>query len=175
MICDKIKIRDSKKSDQKSIRKIVKSSFEREAEANLVAPILPNTDQTISLIAECDNRPIGHVLMTNIGAPFKAMAIAPLAVIPKYREMQVGSQLIREAIQIAKKKNIAAIFTSGDPLFYERFGFSSLNTKYFTGNWQSALRSNILILEIEPELLNRIAISSKNKINLVYPDAFFNF
>lgn len=175
MICDKIKIRDSRISDQKSIRKIVKSSFGREAESKIVAPITPNTDQTISLIAECDNQPIGHVLLTNIDAPFKAMAIAPLAVIPKYREMQVGSQLIREAIQIAKKNNIAAIFTSGDPLFYERFGFSSLNTEYFKDNWQGELRDNILVLEIETKLLNRIVISKTNKINLVYPDTFFSY
>lgn len=155
MICDKIKIRDSNNSDQKSIRKIIKSSFGREAEANFDSAIQENSGQTISLIAECDDQAVGHILMTEVDAPCKAMAIAPLAVIPKYREMQVGSQLIREALKIAKDKNMAAIFATGDPLYYERFGFSGENALKIgaikvSGNSNGTKSNQLIALELKP-------------------------
>lgn len=139
MICDKLVIRDCENSDQKSIRKIIKSSFGSNAEANFDATIEENTGQIISLIAECDNQPVGHILMTEIDAPYKAMSIAPLAVIPKYREMQVGSQLIRQALKIAKEKDMAAVFASGDPLYYERFGFSKKNAEKISGKQKNQM------------------------------------
>lgn len=156
MICDKLVIRDCINSDQKSIRKIIKSSFGREAEANFVAINTSNTGQTISLIAECDGQAVGHILMAEIDAPCKAMTIAPLAVIPKYREMQVGSQLIRQALRIAKEKDMAAIFASGDPLYYERFGFSIENAKKFNGSASIANKgpksSRLIALDLKPEV-----------------------
>lgn len=153
MICDKIRIRDSKNSDQKSIRKIIKSSFGQEAEAKFDTAIAESTGQIISLIAECDNQAVGHILMTEIDAPCKAMAIAPLAVIPKYREMQVGSQLIREALKIAKNKDMAAIFASGDPLYYERFGFSGQNAlkigaNKISGNSKNTKDNQLIALDL---------------------------
>lgn len=168
MICDKLNIRTTQKSDLKSIRQIEKSAFGRNAEANLSSSLIQASQQTISLIAECDEKPVGHILMTEIDAPFKAMALTPLAVIPKYREMQVGSQLVRNALKEAKENNVAAVFVSGDPLYYERFGFSYQNASKFKGNWQG---EKLMALELEPNALTKPNSNKKNM--LTYPEAFF--
>ena len=136
MLCNKLILRPSTGTDSKAIRVVETRAFGRKAEANLVDQLIPAPEHTISLVAVCDGSVIGHVLLTEIEAPVKALALAPLAVVPEYREMQVGSQLVREGIAQAHAAGFEVIFVLGDVLYYERFGFSSALADPFDVKWQ---------------------------------------
>jgi putative acetyltransferase len=165
MLCDKLTIRASTSKDVKAIRKVEKQAFGRKAEANLVDQLIPAPEHTISLVAVCDGMIIGHLLLTEITAPLKALALAPLAVVPEYREMQVGSELVREGIRLSREAGFGAIFVLGDAYYYERFGFSSSLADPFDVIWQGR---NFLGLELADGALK----GKKGPLN--YPEPFLN-
>jgi putative acetyltransferase len=150
MLCNKLIIRHSTANDMAAIRAVETGAFGRKAEAALVEQLIPAPETTISLIALCDGKAVGHLLLTEIEAPVKALALAPLAVLPSYREMQVGSELVRSAIREAGNSGYQAIFVLGDNMYYERFGFVSRLADPFEVEWQGI---NFMALEVEPGCL----------------------
>jgi putative acetyltransferase len=165
MLCNKLKIRASTPKDAKAIRKVETLAFGRKAEANLVDQLIPAPEFTVSLIAECDGKIIGHLLLTEISASVKALALAPLAVVSEFREMQVGSDLVRSGIRIAQENNYDAIFVLGDVFYYERFGFSSNLADPFEIDWQGR--------EFQALELREGALKNK-KGRLNYPQPFLD-
>lgn len=150
MLCHRLVIRETGAQDGAAIRKVETAAYGRRREANLVSLLLPAPPFTLSLLAECDGEPVGHVLLTEITAPVRALALAPLAVIPRYREMQVGSELVRHALARARKAGFEAVFVLGANPFYERFGFSSPLADPFEVSWQGR---NFMALELTPGCL----------------------
>jgi len=165
MLCDQLKIRHSKPKDQEVIRAIETEAFGRVAEAILVDQLVPAPEYTISLLAFCDGKAVGHILLTEIEAPVKALALAPLAVVPSFREMQVGSDLVRAGIKEARKAGYQAIFVLGDAMYYERFGFSSELADPFKVAWQGR---NFMALELAPDSL----VGKSGRLS--YPAPFMN-
>lgn len=165
MLCRDVVIRPSTKKDQSAIGKLLEIAFGRYSEARLALNLLDSPEQTISLVAQSDRLVVGHVLLTAIDGPCRAMALAPLAVLPDFREMQVGSTLVREAIARARKADFQAIFVLGDNFYYERFGFLSELADPFEVGWQG---QNFMALELDEGCLK--GKSGK----LAYPQAFFN-
>lgn len=164
MLCDTLTFRASNNKDLKAVRSVEKKAFGRSQEAKLVETLINAPDKTYSYVAKCNDEIVGHVLLTKIDAPVKALALAPLAVLPKYREMQIGSKLVRFAIEAAKANKYNAIFVLGDVLYYERFGFSSKLANPFKIKWQG---DNFMALELSEGSL-------KGKAGeLSYPQAFF--
>ena len=163
MLCDRLIIRPSRPEDQSAILSLERKAFGRAQEARLVDQLIPAPQYTISLVAECDGQIIGHVLLTEIGAPVKALALAPLAVSSDYREMQVGSALVRAAIETAKAGGFDAIFVLGDVLYYERFGFSGKLADPFSVRWQGR---HFMALEL------RDGVLKGRRGKLEYPEPF---
>lgn len=163
MLCEKLIIRPSLPADGKSVFKVESRAYGRKAEAKLVDQLLPAPEHTISIVAECDGEIIGHVLLTEIEAPVKALALAPLAVVPEYREMHVGTALVRAGIEAAASDGYEAIFVLGDVLYYERFGFSGKLADPFQIKWQG---KRFMALELAKGCLKG------KKGRLVYPSAF---
>jgi putative acetyltransferase len=165
MLCNEITLRPSKKNDEKAIAGLLEEVFGRKAESRLALTLIHAPNATISLVALCSGRIAGHVLLTEIEGPARFMALAPLAVHPDFREMQVGSTLVRDAITRARKAGFEAIFVLGDNFYYERFGFSSPLADPFEAGWQG---QNFMALELKEGCL-------KGKSGrLAYPEAFFN-
>ncbi|MCB1451198.1 MAG: N-acetyltransferase [Nitratireductor sp.] len=164
MLCKKLTIRESADDDASAIVTVQSEAFGRKDEADLSLQLISAPPHTISLVAECNGDIAGHVLLTEIGAPVRAMALAPLAVLPKFREMQVGSILVKAAIEKAKAAGYEAIFVLGDNAYYERFGFVSNKADPFDIKWQGP---HFMALE-----LHEGALGGKSG-KLHYPEAFF--
>ncbi|MCB1384520.1 MAG: N-acetyltransferase [Nitratireductor sp.] len=164
MLCNKLTVRRAVESDHAEVLRVEREAFGREDEATLVDRLVPAPEFTLSLIAECDGRAVGHVLLTEIAAPLRALALAPLAVIPAYREMQIGTQLVHQAISDARNAGYEAMFVLGDTLYYERFGFSSTLADPFEIAWQGP---HFMALELAGG-----ALAGKSG-RLDYPVAFF--
>lgn len=90
------------------------------AEALLAAP-----ENTLSFVAEFEGAVVGHVLLTAVAGPEKALALAPLAILPDWRDMQIGTELVRHSLHVAREEGWMSVFVYGQPDYYCRFGFKS--------------------------------------------------
>ena len=79
-------------------------------------------DAVISLVAEEHDRLVGHITLSTMVAPFAALALAPVSVVPDRQREGIGSRLVSEAIFRARR-HWDAVFVLGDLRFYGRFGF----------------------------------------------------
>jgi len=85
----------------------------------------------LALVAEEDGVIVGHIMLTKTyitaaDSKFEALLLAPLSVALEYRNRGVGSKLVLESFELAKKLGYKAVFVVGDPAYYSRFGFKSI-------------------------------------------------
>lgn len=135
MLCNRIQLRPSISADAEAIAILHETAFGRDDEARLALSLIADEVPTISLVAECDGRIVGHVLLSALEAAIPAVSLAPLAVAPEFREMQVGTSLVREALRQAEANGYRAVFVLGDNAYYERFGFKSTLATAFDAPW----------------------------------------
>jgi len=118
--------------DVTAIRIVEEIAFGRRDEARLVDDLRAAGDAAFSLVAVDDGIVAGHAMFSRLQAPFAALALGPIAVLPEYRRTGIASQLIREGIARSEVAGWAAIFVLGDPAFYRRFGFDVRKARGFT-------------------------------------------
>ncbi len=123
-----IVVRPEGEDDRAAVRAIHARAFGREDEARLVDRLRGKADPQVSLVALCEGRIIGHVLLGPVairGAEGEtaAFALAPLAVDPDFQGRGAGSALVRAGIEAAGDLGERVIFVLGEPAFYARFGF----------------------------------------------------
>jgi putative acetyltransferase len=116
-------IRDETERDLAAIRTVHRLAFGGEGEGSLVGALRISGDAVISLVAEWEERVVGHVLLSRLEAPMRALALAPVGVLPDDQRRGIGSALIRAALKRAKSEHWEAVFVVGEPAYYRRFGF----------------------------------------------------
>lgn len=94
-------------------------------EAGLAEVLLAAPADTLSFVADLKGVVVGHILLTAITGPGKALALAPLAILPDWRDMQIGTELVRHALHVARELGWKSVFVYGQPDYYCRFGFKS--------------------------------------------------
>ncbi len=117
-------VRPEVAADDRAIRHLHVAAFPSPAEADLVERLRADDDLVLSLVAAVDGRVIGHVALSRMSAPFRALGLGPIAVDGGERRRGIGALLIRDALNRAKQAGWDAIFVLGDPAYYQRFGFS---------------------------------------------------
>lgn len=126
-----ITIRQENKTDYKKIYELNLLAFEEKEEAVLVE-LLRENDKFIpqlSLVALLNNKVVGHILFTEIKIidtnenEFKSLALAPMAVLPRYQKKGIGGKLIIKGLDIATKLNFKSVIVLGHEHYYPRFGF----------------------------------------------------
>ena len=145
-----IHVRDESPRDWKAVYEVVSSAFGRLAEADLVEKLREAGDSVVSLVADEDGQIIGHVLLSKMDAPFPAVALAPVSVIPTRQRRGIGSALVQQAVSRARSENWAAIFVLGDPNYYERFGFDREAAAGFTSPYAGR---HFMVLKLSSSLL----------------------
>ncbi|MCK9223269.1 MAG: N-acetyltransferase [Limnochordia bacterium] len=129
-------IRQEEPEDYGKVREVLRSAFSREGkdpvfnEWNLVEKIRASQFyiRQLSLVSEVDGIIVGHILFSTmtINGPktvFNTLALAPLAVHRDYQRQGVGRQLVRSAIERAKRLGFRSMIVMGDPDYYCKFGF----------------------------------------------------
>lgn len=163
MIIQQTVFRIATESELDTIVALQASASGQKSEGKLVQQLVSSETTTLSILAEFRREIVGHVLLSQIQAPIKAAALAPLAVLAPYREMQIGSELVRHAIKLAKEQGYQAIFVLGDTNYYERFGFSGPLADNFKCPWQGR---NFMAKELKENALK------DQSGTLTYPKAF---
>jgi putative acetyltransferase len=107
-----------------------RQAFGRADEASLVRRLRDDGLVVASLVAEQDGAAAGHLMLSWLptrvdGHSLRAVALAPVAVLPERQRQGVGSLLVEASIQAARELNVEAIIVLGHPRYYPRFGFSA--------------------------------------------------
>lgn len=117
-------IRGEERADIPGIRKVIEEAFLQSAEAKLVDRLRADSESVISAVAVDAGQIVGHIMLSRMKAPFRALGLAPVAVIPSRQRNGIGSELIRWGLDRAKIQKWQGVFVLGDPKFYGKFGFS---------------------------------------------------
>jgi putative acetyltransferase len=125
-------IRPEVQDDASAIRRVHERAFARKEEADLVEALRHDGSVVISLVAEEGRNIIGHALLTKMEAPFRALGLAPVAVLPDYQGKGVGGALIAEGLRQARLRGWEGVFVVGEPRYYARFGFDAIRAAGFT-------------------------------------------
>ena len=124
-------VRAETDDDRAAIHAVVAAAFGQVEEADLVDRLRADGDCVFSLVADEEGALLGHVMLSIMRAPFRALALAPVSVKPERQGQGVGSALIRAAIAMARADGWQGIFVLGDERYYERFGFDVAAAKGF--------------------------------------------
>jgi putative acetyltransferase len=125
-------VRSEAPDDVAAIRIVEEMAFGRSVEAQLVDDLRNAGDSVFSLVAVDDGTVVGHALLSRMKAPFPALALGPVAVLPERQRMGIGTRLIREGIARSDAAGWLGIFVLGDPAFYRRSGFDVGKASGFT-------------------------------------------
>ncbi|WP_431469054.1 GNAT family N-acetyltransferase [Sphingosinithalassobacter sp. LHW66-3] len=124
--------------DAHDIDAILRACFPRPAEAMLVKQLAIDGDLVLALIArdEASGAAAGIVALSRMHVAIgpesvPAVALAPLAVLPAYRQTGVAEALVRAAIDEMTRAGALLMFVLGEPGFYGRFGFSAATAEGF--------------------------------------------
>lgn len=119
-------IRPETPADIDAITEVVTAAFGQPDEAQLVSALRADGLLAMSLVAEYDNRIVGHLAMSPVtidGETVNGWGLAPMSVDPSYQRRGVGMVLATEAIKQCGQHGIGFVVVLGDPVYYSRFGF----------------------------------------------------
>jgi putative acetyltransferase len=123
-----MKIRPENSDDIAKVCEINAAAFDADTEAKLINVLRESCESYISLVAEVDGELVGHILFTPVElvgdrSGLKLMGLGPMAVMPKYQNKGIGSQLVKEGVEQCLRRGYDAVVVLGHPKYYPRFGF----------------------------------------------------
>jgi len=134
-------IRKETPADYETVEALIRSAFEKAEhtdgkESQLVHKLreAPEFIAALSLVAEQENRIVGHILLTPIlieeedGTTHHSLALAPVSVAPEFQKQGVGGKLIAFAHDTARQLGHKSIVLLGHPGYYPRFGYQKAST-----------------------------------------------
>ena len=122
-------LRNERPDDLSAIRAVNRAAFGRDDEGRLVDALRSAGFVRLSLVAEEEDKVLGHILFTEIKivGPLRsvdAFVLAPLAVTTAKQRQGIGSTLIREGLRLSYDQGHRIVLVVGHPGYYPRFGFS---------------------------------------------------
>jgi putative acetyltransferase len=161
-------IRKAEAADLPAIRKIHDAAFGGPGEGKLVADLIADGLDTLSLVAIEDGALIGHVLFSPLlveieGEAIRALALAPLGIAPAYQRRGFGQALVRAGLRDVRALGWEAVIVLGHPDYYGKFGFRADLATGFTAPFRGPA---FMALELRPGSL------SGRKGRIIYPISF---
>jgi putative acetyltransferase len=161
-------VRSEKPEERGEIRVINEAAFGGLDEADLVDRLRHEGVVLASLVAELENKIVGHILFCRMSidtttGPVPAVALAPIAVLPEQQRRGVGGHLIRHGVDWLRGRGEQIVIVVGHPDYYPRFGFSIDKARSLANPFPPEA---FMALELQPGALDGIC----GKVR--YPDAF---
>lgn len=159
-----IHIRPENIADVKTVFEVEAAAFNREEEAILVDRLRTSIAfiPGLSLVAERDNKIVGHILFTDLpvnsgeGLISGVLAMAPVAVLPAYQNQGIGGVLIRRGLEVATDMGYKAVVVLGHEHYYPKFGFRPA-VKWNIKAPMEVPDNNFMALELIPGALDTIS------------------
>ena len=141
-------------ADRGAIAAVHRAAFGRDEESDLALALTADGDAALSVLVEADGAAIAHVLYSPLGGLERALALAPLGVLPAHQREGVGSALVRRSLEMAGAEGWRAVLVVGEPAYYGRFGFSADLAKDAETPWSGPY---LQALELVPGALSGFA------------------
>ena len=127
-------IRNETNSDIDAISKVTIDAFENLAISNHTEQFIINALRdanvlTISLVAEVDEKVVGHIAFSPVTISDGATGwygLGPVSVLPEYQKKGIGKSLISEGLSLLKKLGGQGCVLVGHPDYYKRLGFRNI-------------------------------------------------
>jgi putative acetyltransferase len=153
-----ISIRPEQPEDYPDVFLVNERAFGTSAEARLVDSVRPVVRPFISLVAVLEDKVVGHILFTPVAIEgdtkaWRAMALGPMSVLPKYQNQGIGSRLVLAGLEACRQINEPVVFVLGHPGFYPRFGFQPAAEKGLRYK-HSDFDPYFMVTELVPGALN---------------------
>ena len=124
-------IRIEKKGDEARIYEVTAAAFapmpySDGTEPDCVNKLRADGDLTVSLVAEIDDRIMGHIAFSPVffdGVSNHWYGLGPVSVWPDLQKQGVGKALIKTGLGEIKTLGAKGCVLIGDPGYYQRFGF----------------------------------------------------
>lgn len=131
-------------------------AFNGEEEARIIAALARDDLIVLSLVATEGATVTGHILFSRLevevdGRPVKAVALAPMAVLPEHQSKGIGSTLVRRGLDLLAARGFEAVLVVGHTAFYPRFGFSAESVRHIACPFQG--HDAFMGLELKPGAL----------------------
>ena len=162
-----IAIRHERAPDAAAIRAVTEAAFRNAPHASGTEPSIVESLRsagalTLSLVAEKDGAVVGHVALSPVSISDRTprwFGLGPISVVPEWQRRGIGSQLMREALQLLRERGAAGCVLLGDPAYYGRFGFRA--------------EPGLVLPDVPPELFQALAFGSSLPRGVVtYHEAF---
>ncbi|WP_343707875.1 N-acetyltransferase [Flavobacterium sp.] len=173
-----ITLRQENKNDFESVFHLIEKAFEKEEYSDhkeqFLVERLRKSDAFIpelSIVAELDNKIVGHILFTklqikNESQIFPSLALAPVSVLPEFQGKGIGSKLILQGHEIAKSLGYKSVILLGHQDYYPRFGYE-LCIKYNIKMPFDVPAENCMVIALTENALSGISGE------VIYPSQFF--
>jgi putative acetyltransferase len=161
-------VRNERPEDYSAIRLVNEEAFGRRDEADLVDRLRAQGVVLASFVAEAEGLIAGHILLSRmsietIDKSVAAVALAPLAVMPKFQRQGIGKMLMAHGLDWLRGGIEQIVFVLGHPDYYQRFGFSTDKARFIESPFNP---NSFMALELKPHALDGI----RGKVR--YPHAF---
>jgi len=161
-------VRSERAEDCAAIRLVNEEAFGRRDEADLVDRLRAQGAVLASFVAEAEGLIAGHILFNRMSIEtadesVAAVALAPLAVLPKHQRQGVGAVLTAHGLAWLQAQGEQIVLVLGHPEYYRRFGFSADKARFLDSPFNPEF---FMALELRPNALEGI----RGKVR--YPEAF---
>ena len=119
------RIRAEQPGDHQAIHDLHRRGFPTNGEARLVDLLRAAGRLSVSLVAEIDNRMVGHVAFSpvTVTSGLVGAGLAPISVDSAHRRQGIAAELVAMGLQSCKTAGFGWAVVLGDPYYYSRFGF----------------------------------------------------
>jgi putative acetyltransferase len=130
---DKPVIRVALQSDKPAIQELNIRAFGKEDEARIIRQLEADGDVIIQLVAEMEDRIVGHILFYSLGVRGRlgCAGLGPMSVDPWVQKEGVGKQLVTQGLAMLREAGCSIVFVLGHEWYYPKFGFNLEATEPF--------------------------------------------
>jgi len=152
-----MRIRAERPGDEDAIRRVHLEAFGGDLEARLVDLLRARNKAVASLVADDREEIVGHVLFSPVtvdrSTSFRALGLAPVAVLPAFQGRGIGSNLIREGLRQCERSGCDLVVLVGVPAYYQRFGFHAAKLHGLDNEY--GVDDEFMVLELQKGALQR--------------------
>jgi len=126
-------LREEKTADIDAISEVTIAAFKNlpvsnQTEQFIIKALRSANALTISLVAEIDDRVVGHIAFSPVvisDGTKDWYGLGPISVLPEYQKQGIGKSLVNRGLSLLREMGGQGCALVGDPNYYKRFGFKN--------------------------------------------------